>query len=340
MRGAALAHVKRGDTGLRNGSILAADYARRIDTAEAQAREQIREWLETDRPEGAFKRKPFHWPLAFPEVFEKGGFDAVIGNPPFLGGQKLTGALGTAYREYLVHGIGHGARGSADLVAYFALRAHDVLNSGGQTGLIATNTLAQGDTREVGLDQLVANKVTIRQAVKSKPWPSKSAALEYCAVWGSRAELADKAKQVLDGGEVAGITPSLNPASRVSGNPERLASNRGISFQGSNILGTGFTMPPEKAQELIEKDPRNKEVLFPYLNGQDLNTRPDCSGSRWVINFHNWPEEKAQKYTECYNQVARLVKPEREKINTANLQKKNGGNSLPHGQISQRPSQG
>ncbi len=89
-----------------------------------------------------------------------------MGNPPFLGGQKLTGALGTAYREYLVSAIGRGARGSADLVAYFVLRAHDVLGVGGQSGLIATKTLAQGDTREVGLDQLTADNVTIRRAVK------------------------------------------------------------------------------------------------------------------------------------------------------------------------------
>ncbi len=61
--------------------------------------------LDTDRPIGAFERRPTHWPLVFPEVFEDGGFDAVIGNPPFLGGQKLTGAFGTAYREYLVRWV-------------------------------------------------------------------------------------------------------------------------------------------------------------------------------------------------------------------------------------------
>ena len=59
--------------------------------------------------------------------------------------------------------IGHGVRGSADLIAYFLLRAHALLNSHGQTGLIATNTLAQGDTREVGLDQIVAAGTEIRQ---------------------------------------------------------------------------------------------------------------------------------------------------------------------------------
>ncbi|WP_068688061.1 Eco57I restriction-modification methylase domain-containing protein [Thermobifida halotolerans] len=309
--GAALANAKKGDTGLRDGSLAAADLARRLNTAEPEARIKIREWLETDRPEGAFKRVPVHWPLVFPEVFEKGGFDAVIGNPPFLGGKKISGPMGSVYREYLVNCIAGDLKGHADLVAYFTLRAHGVLNNSGQTGLVATNTLAQGDTREVGLDQLTVNKVTIRQAVKSKPWPSKSAALEYCAVWGSRAGLGEKAKRVLDGNEVKGITSSLDPESRTSGHPERLAKNSGLAFNGQYIMGIGFTIEAKEAQKLIRKEARNSEILFPYLNGQDVNSRPDSSASRWVINFHDWPEGRASEYTDCFNHVVKQVKPDR-----------------------------
>ncbi|MEU0947053.1 DNA methyltransferase, partial [Streptomyces canus] len=235
--------------------------------------------------------KPLHWILAVPDVMERGGFDAVIGNPPFLGGQKLTGAMGTNVRDWFVATIANGRKGSADLVAYFELRAHDLLAPRGYTGLIATNTLAQGDTREVGLDQITASGVEIRRAIKSAPWPSASAALEYCAVWTSKEQLAADAGRVLDGEQVAGITSSLDRKSRVTGRPFRLVANRGKSFQGSNVLGKGFILEPEQAQELIEHNPRNKDVLFPYLNGEDLNSRPDCSASRWVINFHDWPEE-------------------------------------------------
>lgn len=122
-----------------------------------EARATAEDWLRAELPEGALERRPVHWPLAFPEVFSrKGGFDAVVGNPPFLGGQKLTGAMGEAYREYLVDFLADGKRGSADLVAYFRLRAHELVNGAGQTGLIATHMLAQGDTREVGLDPLEA----------------------------------------------------------------------------------------------------------------------------------------------------------------------------------------
>ncbi|MEU3166999.1 DNA methyltransferase [Streptosporangium sp. NPDC006930] len=308
---------------------LADAVSKKADRAELVAREQRRRWLATDQVHGSFDRHPIHWPLAFPEVFashvteisENGeslrqpkadgpGFDAIIGNPPFLGGQKLTGTMGVAYREYLVEAIGRGARGSADLVAYFLLRAHDLLNKGGQAGLIATNTLAQGDTREVGLDQLVQGGVAIRQAVKSKPWPSRSAVLEYCVVWSSRVQpgAGAGAKRFADGVEVPAITPSLDPMSRVTGNPRRLLANTGRSFQGSNILGLGFTMEPDAARAMIERDPRNREVLFPYLNGQDLNSRPDTSGSRWVINFRDWEKGAA----ETYAQVLEKVKPERD----------------------------
>ena len=208
------------------------------------------------------------------------------------------------------------------------LRAHALLNAGGQTGLIATNTLAQGDTREVGLDQLAAEGVTIRRAIKSEPWPSRSAVLEYCAVWTSRAPV-EAAAQAEKGVVVGDITASLDVAARVAGPARRLLANAGLSFQGSNILGLGFTMEPAKAQRLLADDPRNAEVLFPYLNGQDLNSHPECAASRCVINFHDWPEERARTYRECYAQVRALVKPEREMNNDRRRRELCGGSPGP-----------
>jgi hypothetical protein len=56
-------------------------------------------------------------------------------------------------------------------------------------------------------------------------------------------------------------------------------------------------------------------VLFPYLNGEDLNSRPDQSPSRWVINFHSWPLERAEQYPEVMAIVRERVKPERDRNN-------------------------
>ncbi|MGH3406958.1 MAG: Eco57I restriction-modification methylase domain-containing protein [Streptosporangiaceae bacterium] len=290
------------------------------DAIEA-ADEQATDWLATDQPDGAFDRNPLHWPLVFPEVFDPAspvgtGFDAIIGNPPFLGGLKLKISFGGSYRDYLVDHLGkgvRGVRGTGDLVAYFLLRAHRLLNLEGQTGLIATNTLAQGDTREVGLDQIVSSGIEIRKAVKSNPWPSRSAVLEYCQVWTSKKPIEKQAECVVDGIKARSITSSLDPSSRAVGLPHELRENEGVAFQGSNILGLGFTMEPAMARGLIAEDQRNSEVLFPYINGQDLNSRPDCSASRWVINFFDWSEQRAATYPNCFDQVQRLVRPEREK---------------------------
>ena len=174
---------------------------------EFAAREKARRWLETDTPADAkaagIMRTPLHWPLVFPEVFERGGFDAVIGNPPFLGGQEdqwRDRASPTA--SILVDAIGRGVRGQRRPGRLLRAARAPAAHESGQTGLIATNTLAQGDTREVGLDQLVADGVTIRRAIKSEPWPSRSAALEYCAVWTSRAPLRASAERSADGASV------------------------------------------------------------------------------------------------------------------------------------------
>jgi hypothetical protein len=293
---------------------LAHDAA--VDGAVTEAEYKTKQWLATDQPDGAFDRHPLHWPLVFPEVFDpaRPGFDAVIGNPPFLGGLKIRDSVGESYKNLLVENIGQGVRGNrgtADLIAYFVLRANALLNKSGQSGLVGTNTIAQGDTRSVGLDQLVASGVEIRQAIKSRPWPSRSAVLEYSAIWSSRVPIAADARHVADGVVVSRITSSLDPESRVTGKPYRIVANSGIAFQGSNILGLGFIVDPAHADDLIDQNGRYKDVLFPYINGQDLNTRPDCSASRWVINFFNWTEDKAKSYPECYDQVKRLVKPER-----------------------------
>lgn len=255
-----------------------------------------------------------HWPLAVPEVMDRGGFDAIVGNPPFLGGQKLTGTMGQNVRNWFVHVLAGGQRGSADLVAYFFLRSFSLLKPTGTLGLIATNTLAQGDTREVGLDRMVEGGFTITRAIQSRTWPARSANLEYAAIWGTRGHVADEAVRVCDDAPVARISTLLEPEGRVNGRPERLIENADVAFQGCIVLGKGFVLEPEEAQDWIAEDPRNAEVLFPYLNGEDLNSRPDCSPSRWVIDFNDWSEERSSAYATPYRRLAETVKPERQRL--------------------------
>lgn len=234
----------------------------------------------------------FHWPLEFPEVFERGGFDAFVCNPPFMGGQKITGNLGADYRDHLVSALANGQRGSADLCAYFFLRAAHSLRDTGQLGFLATNTIAQGDTREVGLDQLLGNGCSIPRAIQSQKWPG-SASLEVAQVWLRRGDWAGVC--YLDATRVQSITPHLTASGEIGGNPYRLKANEAISFIGSYVLGLGFVLEPSEARELLAQDARNREVVMPYLNGDDLNSRPDQSPSRWVINFFQRPLNRSAR---------------------------------------------
>lgn len=222
--------------------------------------------------------QPLHWVIEAPDVIiDKGGFDTIIGNPPFLGGKKISGAVSTEVREWLVNRLASGVKGNADLVAYFFLRATSLLQAKGTLGLIATNTVAQGDTREVGLDAMVAAGFTITRAIQSRSWPAASANLEYAAVWGTGEPVPEDLPRVADDVEVRRISTLLEPVGRVAGLPSRLAENAGSSFIGSIVNGVGFTMPPEVAAEMLAEDDAVKRVIFPYLTGEDTNSRPDAS---------------------------------------------------------------
>lgn len=260
--------------------------------------------------------EPLHWIIEAPDVLlEHGGFDAIIGNPPFLGDKKLRGALGESFREYMSRQIADNVRGGADLVAYFFLRAFALTRQGhGRLGLIATNTIAQGDTREVGLAQLLQNGFTITRAVRSARWPAASANLEYAAVWGGRSRPALTVSLFADGVPSSTISSLLEPEGRVSGDASRLAENAGIAFIGTYVLGKGFVLDAQEAQRLTSADPHNRDVIAPYLNGEDLNSTPSTSPTRFVINFDDWPEEQARKYVEPFQHVELYVKPEREKV--------------------------
>lgn len=310
--------AKKSDTAFIAASI---EIGNRLDSDLGDLRIAADELIQKDKPHGIAPRAPLHWPLVFPEVMSdnpKPGFDAIVGNPPFRGGQKLSSVLGKDYVAWLQRYDGGGFKGSADLAARFVLRAQRLLNPRGQLSFICTNTLVQGDTLEVGMEQAVERGLTIRKGLTSHKWPSSSANLEIVEFWASKAPVGTGAERVLDGEPVPQISADLQLVGRVSGSKYPLHENDNRAFIGSYVLGLGFIMSYEEAAALIERDPRNAEVLAPYVIGKDLNQRPDHSASRWVINFQDWPLERAETYPDLIDIVRRKVKPERDKNNREN----------------------
>ena len=217
----------------------------------------------------------FHWPLEYPEVFaDFSGFRAIVGNPPFIGGTLISGRLGKNYHQFVTSAYTGGTRsgGRADLCCYFFLRAFSIIAPSSYLSLLATNTIAQGDSREVALDNLIANGAIIIRARRSRKWPGQ-ASLEITELWLCRGRW--EGKRILDDRFVSNISQFLIDHSADVKPPLRLRANENFACEGSKPLGMGFILLPEEAEALIQKDRNNRAVLFPYLNGMDLNTRPD-----------------------------------------------------------------
>ncbi|GIV55419.1 MAG: hypothetical protein KatS3mg040_0187 [Candidatus Kapaibacterium sp.] len=127
--------------------------------------------------------------------------------------------------------------------------------------------------------------------------------------------------RVLDGQPVDFISSRLDAEPEAE--PKRLPQNEGKAFIGDTVRGIGFVLEPEEAEALLAKDPRNADCLFPYLNGEDLNSHPEQKPSRWVICFHDWPLERAQQYPDLLRIVEERVKPERERLRGPRQNKRN-----------------
>ena len=303
--------------------------AKRLEFAGAVTRNEAGRylsWLEEQRDADP-PLAPFHWEVEFPEVFdrENPGFDAFVGNPPFAGKNAVAAGNVGGYPDWLKtrHDESHG---NADLVAHFFRRAFDLVRAGGTFGLIATNTIAQGDTRSTGLRWICEHGGEIYRAVKRYQWPGEAAVVVSVLHVAKTGEARDEragsrnaeaaevrdgpatgrfpGSRVLDGAEVDAITAFLFHRGGHA-DPVRLQANAGKSFQGSIVLGMGFTFddtdrkgvasPLAEMQRLIEADPRNREVIFPYIGGEEVNTSPTHAHHRYVINFRDWPLRRADR---------------------------------------------
>ncbi len=264
---------------------------------------------------------PFHWEIEFPEVFsgDKPGFDSIIGNPPFAGKNTIAEGNRDGFLDWLkkLHAECHG---NADLVAHFFRRAFNLLRTGGTFGLIATNTISQGDTRSSGLRWICMNGGNIYAARRRYKWPGQ-AAVVVSVVHVAKGSVAGPIE--LDGKPAERITAYLFHAGG-NDDPAQLTANAGKSFIGSYVLGMGFTFddtdkdgvanPICLMHELIAKDPRNAERIFPYIGGEEILDKPKHDFHRYVINFGEFAEQEARKWPDLFKIAQEKVKPERMKL--------------------------
>ena len=285
--------------------------------------------------------QPFNWEIEFPEVFDRKnpGFDAIIGNPPFAGKNTAINATAPGYIDWLkvIHPESHG---NADIVAHFFRRGFTILRKGGCFGLIATNTIAQGDTRSTGLRYICQNGGTIYNATKRFKWIGSAAVVvsivniqKVDTVRCVATDILDSSRispaathptqlatthPTLDGRQVRLISAFLFHAGG-NENPQTLLANAGKSFIGSYVLGMGFTFddtnpeatPIAEMHRLIEQNPKNQERIFPYIGGEEINSSPTHAHNRYIINFGEMSEAEARKYPDLMRIVEEKVKQKR-----------------------------
>ncbi len=321
------------------GAFFACDSDRAREQERLRRRDLVEKWLASENSKAAKletelrqmrsllreTQTPFHWMIEFPDVFwheradpldggAKNGvaeMDAFVGNPPFSGKNGISDVGGTCHLPWLqtAHDEAHG---NSDLSAHFFRRAESMLGRHGTIGLIATNTIGQGDTRATGLQWLLTKGLQIYEASTNMPWPQASATVIVSIVHLAKG-LSRIEGSILDGRPCSNINSQLG-GSKDRSDPASLQANAGSAFVGTYVLGKGFLLTPEERAALIAKNRRNAQRIFPYLGGEEVNTSPEQAYHRYVISFGQLTLDEAHAWPDLLAIVREKVKPERDKL--------------------------
>lgn len=301
-----------------------------LGAEEAESKEALRSQLEGYQRELTRAQVPFHWMLEYPEVFcdarpdpldgdkpnGSAWVDSFVGNPPFMGGGAVSAQFGNSYRDWLP--LQHvDAHGNSDLSAHFFRRADVLLGANGTMGLVATNTIGQGDTRDTGLKKLLSTGSCIYSATTDVPWPGGA------AVVVSLIHLA-KGRPATGIGRLFNESPVRALNSRLRPTPERrdplsLALARGIASLGTRTDGIGFILTSEERAELVRRDPRNADRTPPYIGGEEVNTHPEQQPHRFVIDFGRLDLSEAEQWPDLIALVRERVKPQRDSLRQTSI---------------------
>ena len=267
---------------------------------------------------GQFPVEPFHWEIEFPEVFDKElpGFDAIVGNPPYAGHYTLSSGNHDLYST-LLHILYSESGGKCDLVAFFFRRSFSVLLDGGVFGLLATKSIAQGDTRQSGLRFLCKNGGTIFNVVSRVAWPGQAQVFVTSVCVQKR---GGPTSPILDGKSVKRISAYLKEFP-IDESPFRIDQKRAFtSYQGCVLRGDGFLFEDgnsgasaiSERDEIIQSEPQYTKVIRRLLGVEDFYD--GSSSARYAIFFANWAFEKVQAWPKALRILENKVLGYRESL--------------------------
>lgn len=262
--------------------------------------------------------RTLHWALEFPLIFLSNtneGFDIIIGNPPFLGGLKISTQIGDSFANFLQIEFPPTNK-NVDLCAYFLRMSYNVLNSFGRMGFVTTNTISQGDTRSAGLTEIIKKGGTISFAKRFVRWGGE-ANVEVNLLCIDKNV---KSISFLDDNQVPFISSWLDDLPEYS--PVKLSQNNSKSFVGHYVCGSGFLIEMDEYLELIDSNRDNQKFIRPYLIGREVNENVDLVPKRYAICFENLSLDEASQYPDLLNILRNRVKPKREKLKVKSRKEK------------------
>ncbi|SHG42595.1 Eco57I restriction-modification methylase domain-containing protein [Geodermatophilus nigrescens] len=213
------------------------------------------------------QNRPAHFPLLFPEVFTDGrsGFDAIVGNPPFLGNRHWRAAFGPDFQALAARLLAARSIGKIDLAALFLRRACTILGEQGSVGLILTTSLREPQARPHTYEALTSDGLEIFAAEPEIPWPTSSVGIHVSLVWLTRAAVFVSRR--LGGRNVDRIPASLSEEVE-SLTPEPLSWL--FAFEGShNGKGESFLVDASDSQLPALRD-EAPDLWVPYLTADDI----------------------------------------------------------------------
>ena len=239
--------------------------------------------------------------------------DVVIGNPPFVGGNRLIATLGEDYVSRISSVYADRVSGAADFVCYWFEKAGQEIASDRvrRVGLVATNSIRGGANRNT-LQAATAAR-PIFEAWSDEPWVIDGAAVRVSLICFGASDDPFSSSAQLDGQPADEIYTDLTARRAGAGvnltAVQRLNENLGVAFRGDE-KGGAFDVDGDQAREWLRlpANPNgrtNADVLMPWVNGMDLTRRP---AGKWIIDF-GWTmsERDAALYEEPFQSVRNNV---------------------------------
>lgn len=264
----------------------------------------------------ASRERFFHWELEFPDVFFPGneaspGFDAVIGNPPYVRQEDIPAAL----KAYLGT-FSEAAGGMADLSVAFIELGHHILKDGGRFGMIVTRQFMKAGfglnirkwlTAKAHLEAIVdfgelkvfkdastfpAIILTRKQVSDSQSFvyaPIRS--LDFLQNGGNLEAEIEKSASVLDDRAVSNglwtlaSSLELNILDKMNHGTQSLGEhlNGGIHYGVKTGLNEAFVIDRTTRDRLIREDPGCASLIKPFAIGDNIRCYHIRDEGRWLI---------------------------------------------------------